>query len=815
MSSQSDSHDESTYKSPVEQAADAQGFLMLPNAETASAENRDPNDLPLPNIPGFCLQQPIGSGGSSTIYLAHAEGATDCVAIKVFHGTVFNREQLVRFWREVESFKKLHHPNIVSLIDFGIAQNVSPYLVLQYIDGQRIDRFCVERNLSPVEIAKLLIPVCEAIHYANDLGIIHRDLKPANILVNADGKPFVTDFGLARAVEDETDAVNQGVDRTRTGAVLGTLNYIAPEQLFGLRGQLDRRTDVFGMGAVLYKLLSGRAPFAFTSVVQAAQQYFQLLPSRVECRRSGSDSLGKICLKCLSASPDDRYASANEIAEQLQNFVDGLPVNVPRLSLSNWSVSLLRRYPWMATALPIALTVLACAAAILFFNWRSTNQSLLASETVRANLKSAILDFSAQVRRQEDDPNTIQNRREQLRLVSHHLSQLGSDLESDHELLMEAAVTKFKLGRLEHLLGNRGQELSEYAEALNIFQRMFELDPENQDVRFSIFHSLISLGRWHEGHNVIAELYREFPENTDYRNAVFTTTHQLANDSIYEERFDDARSWLEKASALIPRLAADEDEQQYFRRVAKLDFYRARCEFAVGEFELANQFANAALEHQLAVQPLESRVDSESAEYLKFLELATAIAAFHNDRDSVEKWEQTAVNFFASAQVRYPNYNGICWYYHQCLKCLAAFYLEHGDTERLKKVTIKWKQLIDDWPETAHDGEDYWMAIADFCGNNQLDTFDEQQAREALERLKDERYILWKIKLYHNLNEIQNAEPLKPVLQAEPRSTTVKKFYLSMLETAPVEFSLQDQRKLLALSGNYYEAAMAKRLAKR
>ena len=311
----------------LEKAADEEGFLVVPTVEPSAD-----NDLRFEELGwiacqiGFELQEKVGSGATSEVHRATSidDSNDDAVAIKLFRQTIPGEASRTRFHREVEVLKVLRHDNIARIRSSGITPFGHPYIVLDYIDGLRVDRHCQDNKLGQKQLAKLVAKVCKAVQFAHVQRVLHRDLTPSNILVKSDGEPVITDFGLSKFClgDGESDS-----DRTKTGAIVGTLNYMSPEQLFSTGElQVSYQTDIFGIGAVLYRLLTGSPPFQFDSVVQAATGYFKELPSKLAGGDDASEELEAICLRCLEPNPEMRYPNASAIASDLERFIEGKPV---------------------------------------------------------------------------------------------------------------------------------------------------------------------------------------------------------------------------------------------------------------------------------------------------------------------------------------------------------------------------------------------------------------------------------------------------------------------------------------------------------
>ncbi len=317
---------------------------------------------------------PIATGGVGEVLKAWDKDLNRWVALK----TLLRDDPVTveRFSREAKAQARLDHPNICKIYEVGEDNDGHAVLVMQFIDGETLDLAAVSMPLE--EKIRVLRTVAEAVHFANSQGIIHRDLKPNNILVERreDGSavPFVVDFGLA-SIED-TDGL------TRTGEVLGTPAFMAPEQARGDNQNIDRRTDVYALGAVLYILLTDRPPFEADTPVGLLAQIIDQEPQHPSFLNPGVPSdLGIIALTCLQKDPRHRFDSAQALADDLGRWLEGRPIPARPPGRAARLIRLIRRRPIAAAALAVASLALATASAISFnARWEAREQMNLARD---------------------------------------------------------------------------------------------------------------------------------------------------------------------------------------------------------------------------------------------------------------------------------------------------------------------------------------------------------------------------------------------------------------------------------------------------
>jgi serine/threonine-protein kinase len=326
----------------------------------------------------YRIEQRVGRGGMGSVYRAlRQEPYRQQVAVKVLRGGLGGEELVRRFAAERQALADLGHPHIARLLDGGTTDDGRPYLVLEYIDGEPLDRHCDRHQLGTRQRVELLRAVCAAVQHAHARGVLHRDLKPGNVLVAADGTAKVTDFGLAKQGDAGT---------TATGEVLGTPSYMAPEQAGGRAKEVSPATDVYGLGATLYELLTGRPPFRGETPLDTLAQVVSeepVPPGRLHPKLPRD--LGTICLKCLEKDPRRRYASAAELADDLGRFLAGEPIRGRPVGRGERSWRWCRRHPGAAAlAAAVLLLVLGGGGGGLWWRAQRAEQAQARAEQLRA-----------------------------------------------------------------------------------------------------------------------------------------------------------------------------------------------------------------------------------------------------------------------------------------------------------------------------------------------------------------------------------------------------------------------------------------------
>ncbi len=335
-----------------------------PPGDTVPPEAGRPvaDDPSRPRIDGYEVFDEVGHGAMGVVYKARQLGVNRTVAIKVLgSGRNAAAAERARFRREAEAVGRLQHPHVVQVYGYG-EQDGCPYLCLEWMDGGTLARRVNGRPLRPRSAAKLVQSLARAMHAAHEAGVVHRDLKPGNVLLSRDGVPKVADFGLAKLLDG-------GADLTRSGAAVGTPSYMAPEQVRGRAGLVGPRTDVYALGAVLYELLTGRPPFHARTPAETLLLVETQEPAPVRrWQPKVSRDLEAVCLKCLEKRPARRYASAEELADDLGRWLHGAAT---RARPSSWPVRTGRGVARTAVRyrVPGLLAVIALLVLVVYVKW--------------------------------------------------------------------------------------------------------------------------------------------------------------------------------------------------------------------------------------------------------------------------------------------------------------------------------------------------------------------------------------------------------------------------------------------------------------
>ncbi|MCM2371887.1 WD40 domain-containing protein [Aporhodopirellula aestuarii] len=337
-------------------SADESGFEPTIDSQSP-VEQPTPIQTQIGYFGDYQLIEEIARGGMGVVYKARQVNLNRVVALKmILAGQLASKQDVLRFYQEAEAAANLNHPGIVPIFEVGQHEG-QHFFSMGFVDGHSLAKRVGEGPLQPRDAAELLLKVAEAVEFAHRRGVVHRDLKPANILLDANDEPLVTDFGLAKKTEADSEL-------TSTGQILGTPGYMPPEQAAGATEKIGPLADVYSLGAILYCVLTGRPPFQAANVLDTLMQVLEQEPvAPRQLNPQVPRDLETICLKCLQKDQQRRYESAQALADDLGRWLENKPILARPVGRAERTVKLVRRHPVVA-GLSLAV-VLALVSGIV------------------------------------------------------------------------------------------------------------------------------------------------------------------------------------------------------------------------------------------------------------------------------------------------------------------------------------------------------------------------------------------------------------------------------------------------------------------
>ncbi len=585
---------------------------------------------PLPRIAGYRILQEIGRGGMGVVYKARHLGLQRLVALKVLH----HPETLVRFRNEARAAARLQHPNIVQVFDENLdPRSGPPYLCMELVEGDNLaqvvgsGQWAVGSKDTPRRAAALVEMLARAIHYAHEQHVAHRDLKPANVLLQKNqttdctdntGNKFsnypcypcdpwfakITDFGLAKLLDRRQHL-------TETGRPLGTLVYMAPEQAIARPGAQWPLVDVYGLGAILYELLTGGPPFQGAVEGDILRQVLEVDP--VPPRRFQPHvprDLETICLKCLEKGPRRRYPSAAALADDLARFRAGQPVSARPIG------ALRRRWRWCCRKPALAILTAALLLAVLggiggvVAAWRNAVAARQEAEDGFLMLRQVLaqnLRVSRATLLQGTGGRPL--RQEMLTRAEAVCTQLLQRRPQDVELQTSLADVLTNLGTLEQSRGRSREALALHERARRLWEGLLPVEAARPECRVGRANSLICLGRAHQslghleealalfrqGYDLWTALAVEIP-NLDYQQNRITVMVEMVIVFSQSDRREEYQRWAADCLAAAEQLAARDPAQPVSRRLLIQALWaKAHLDNNVGDWDLARQGWERAL----------------------------------------------------------------------------------------------------------------------------------------------------------------------------------------------------------------------------
>ncbi len=599
----------------------------------------------------------LGRGGMGVVYKATDIKLKRQVALKMlWDSSGAAPDDLIRFRGEAELVAQLQHPNIVQIYDIGQHEG-RPFLALEFVEGGSLDKLVKGQPQPPRHAAETVETLARAIHVAHLQGIIHRDLKPANVLLSKGGTLKITDFGLAKRLDHSLGC-------SRTGDVMGTPSYMAPEQALGQSKQLGPATDVYALGAILYELLTGRPPFRGVNVLETLEQVRlaePASPSRLVPRLHRD--LSTICLKCLQKWPGKRYASADALADDLRRWLEGHPILARPTNRWERLWRAVRRHPLRA-ALAVTSTVLVVALVFLglLARERAHQDTIQAQDAAYRKLLQQQHDHSLNALNDilnlvvgngplSKQPGLEPLQQKLLQYYEELVRQQEQDQLANRENLADACE---RLGRLISKTGNKAEALKAFGKAQELYSTSADGSPAPPHLRHRL--ALVhlergilcrDLGRLAEADveysaalALLDSLCREDPETLDYHQHLAEVWH---NRGIHLAAGNKpaALEAYRKALAVRQELCRKQPENLgYLRDLARSHGYIGDVELDLGRFADADASYWESHRRRLLLAEKDKRDPAEAQ-----FQLARSFSNFGNYQARTRA-VNTAIDFF-------------------------------------------------------------------------------------------------------------------------------------------------------------------------
>ena len=657
-------------------------------------------------VPGFKIIRQIGSGGMGAVYLAEQARPSRTVALKVIRPDRVTTATRRRFQYEADILGKLQHPGIAKVYaagEFDLGEGAMPYFAMEYIaDARTLTQYAKVNNLDKQARLDLFATVCDAVHHGHQKGIIHRDLKPANILVDNTGAPRIIDFGVARASDKENVLATM---QTNAGQIVGTLQYMSPEQCSGATDNIDVRTDVYALGVVLFELLSGELPYDL-SVMGLAEALLVVTQNEAPSLSTASvefrGDLAVIASKALAKDREERYQSAAELAADIRRYLEDRPILARPIGPIGLLRKWIKRNKQLSTAIALAAAVLAITSTVLITrivlaerkassNWllaemnlKEANEALAATRSTvdimggmfefrNAEGKSRLHEGKVDVESLLDDASeglrvapprraaTEADIRELLGKGYVELRQIDKAREQLTRVLdireSERPQQEAELAQAAHNLAATYYWDGQYETALPLYLRAAELrrklTPGDDADKASSMNNLAAtyqkLGRLDEAEQL-------FNESLDMRQRVLgseteeiaASLNNLGNLLVAQGKYPRAEDRLRQSRTMIAKLRGDDSMETSYATQSL-----ARCLMLVGKYEEAATLFRQALAIRAAkLPPGHTNVASSR------LGLAWALAELDQGPEAETLARESLADFSAALPPEHPD---IAW----------------------------------------------------------------------------------------------------------------------------------------------------------
>lgn len=562
--------------------------LIVP-ADALAAEETLEADLP--TVPGYDLLRELGRGGMGVVYLARHRELKRLVALKmILAAGQFDRELRDRFHREAQAIARLQQPGIVQIHDVGEHAGC-PFLALEFVDGSNLASQIAGTPIVARRAAELIERLARAIHSAHQSGIVHRDLTPRNILLARSSSsqsirlrdsdtdrfdPKITDFGLAKELDSDSS-------QTQTGVVMGTPNYMSPEQAQGRSKAIGPATDVHALGAILYELLTGRPPFLAASSLETLRQVVEhdpVAPTRWQPRIP--QDLETICLKCLAKESAQRYASAAELADDLHRFLIDEPIRARPVSSRERAVKWARRHPAAAALLGvIAVSLATISIGGVAYNARVRGERDRAEKNFGLAMR-AVDEMLSEVGEQQlaTEPRMEEKRRALLSKALALNQEFLKQKSDDPRVRFETAQAYRRMADVFRLLEEHGQSRDAYEQAGKLFAQLNNESPQRPVYRQQLAYCRNFQGEvcraagqqadaeaaYREADSILESLSAEHPDVPGYRQDLARTLYSLGILFRERQQMEDAERALQRAADILTELVDRDPENSAYRQ---------------------------------------------------------------------------------------------------------------------------------------------------------------------------------------------------------------------------------------------------------
>ncbi len=665
---------------------------------------------------GYELIEEAGRGAAGIVYEARQPGTDRRVALKMLVGGANSKaSDLARFKREAQALSRLDHPNVVKIFDVGEQEGV-PFLAMEWIDGRSLAEFLKTNTLNYQQAATLVAKLADGMQYVHQQGILHRDLKPQNILVpasaeqsslknlNEDSHPKklkfksakICDFGLARFSDP-------GEFHTRTGETLGTPSYMAPEQIGNQANPVTEKTDVYGLGAILYECLTGRPPFHGNSPLETLKMVVDRDPVAVSALRPNvPKDLEVICHRCLAKNPKDRFATALELQQDLERFVQNRPIVSRPIPVYDRAIRWARRNPWPVTVVCLLLAAVAIVIiSQLYHSQKLASQRDEALDQYQAS-RAAIWKMLDVARNESDfEIPRLQELQTNQAAIALELFESLAQTENTQESLMDLARVQMVLGSGLVAQGQADEGIQHFQRCQKTLQKLFDLSPDNLETLGALISSQVklahTLNRQQKTDQAIQilqatlplaqRLHEQTPDNVGHANLVAWTHHNLGTAYVSANKRQLALKEYESA-VQIRELARKNspDNDELLRFLAESQVSLAVCQMALETGDVGKTYLKAIETFNEIEKRNPDDINTIVSKGVAYLNYSNVLAGKNDGDGAIDACTRGIVAIEKALAANPKQYN-------------AKNYISmlYGNRAVFCSQTQKTRQAVDDW----------------------------------------------------------------------------------------------------------------------
>lgn len=655
------------------------------------------------------LIEPIAKGGMGIVYKARQRNLNRIVAIKmILAGQFADQSDIDRFYAEAEAAAALSHPNIVAIHEIGEVQG-QHFFSMDYIEGQSLAALVQENPLRPRRAAEFVRTIAETMQFAHESGVVHRDLKPANILLDKRQRPLITDFGLAKQVTGQSQ-------RTMAGSIVGTPSYMPPEQAAGKIDEIGPWSDLYSLGAILYELLTGRPPFRSASPFETVRQVLETDPlSPRLLNENVPKDLETICLKCLQKERVRRYASAQELADELGRFLRGEPIHARPISQIARFWRLCKRHPITASAIATAAVFFVAASIISTVAYVKTSAALAQSDQSFREAVNTVNELFTVASEETllNQPGMQPVREKLLTKAKEYFERFSKQRADDPTVAFELAGAYFRLGRIAAMLQSPNDALKPYAKAREIQERLVAKLPSDAKRIEALGDTINFIGIARASLADFKGAHREFDEavklreqlvadsagNSEYQRGLANTHMNIGVINRSTRDYAAARQQFEEAQRIRQESLAADPERDV---AAKLRRDLGQGYFSLGRLDVDEQNFSTAVEHFKSAAALFEEFATENPEDLENQKNLTLVYRLLGDvlpdPDEARKWYGRALARIQPLSEQNPKVVDYPIEWAGVLANLFALELKAGNTADARAALQQARDILQRFP---------------------------------------------------------------------------------------------------------------------